>query len=67
MTNRYVKAASNKLYGDVADLDNVDILNCVELDDGGAWVTARIWVHDDELEPESPSAPADAGDSQCQP
>jgi hypothetical protein len=65
MSNPYVKAAREKLYGDVDALADVDILNTIDTSpDGGAWVTALIWVSDDELKPEPSalSAPATADD-----
>ena len=53
MTDPYVEAARNKLYGNVATLDDVDILDIVDASpNDGAWVTALIWVSDDELPPE---------------
>ena len=46
--DRYIEAARAKYMGDsdieVLDIDDVDVID-------GAWISARIFVRDDELEP----------------
>lgn len=59
MANRYIEAAK-RMFACNPDVDVLDIVD--ESPDDGAWVTALIWISDDEPEP-SP-APAQAGDDQ---
>ena len=51
--SRYIQAARAKFAGDddVAVCDDADVDTDVDPKEPGAWVTARIFVHDDELEP----------------
>lgn len=46
--DRYILAALRKWNGD----SDIDITNIATPTDDGAWVTALLWVSDDELEPE---------------
>jgi hypothetical protein len=49
--DRYIKAAQGKFPGDndVVIHNNADVEACDDV--LGAWVNARVFVHDDELEP----------------